>query len=91
LPQDNLPARVLTDNVERVFTDIDANNDNSGIDLLGHDVLLIFGAPCQPPSLAGQEHGRTISLPDMRRVTDIIAALEWKPERRQYHITPAVS
>jgi hypothetical protein len=27
-------------------------------------VLLVFGAPCQLPSLAGQEHGRTIPLPD---------------------------
>jgi hypothetical protein len=65
LPQDNLPACVLTDNVEGVFTDIDANNDNSGVDLLGHDVLLVFGAPCQLPSLARQEHGRTIPLADL--------------------------
>jgi hypothetical protein len=27
-------------------------------------VLLVFGAPCQLPSLAGQEHGRTIPLAD---------------------------
>jgi hypothetical protein len=27
-------------------------------------VLLVFGAPCQLPSLAGQEHGRTIPLTD---------------------------
>jgi hypothetical protein len=61
LPQDN-PARVLTDNVEGVFTDIDTNNGSSSIDLLGHDVLLVFGAPYQLPSLAGREHGRTIPL-----------------------------
>jgi hypothetical protein len=65
LPQDNLPARVLTDNVEGVFTDIDTNNGSSSIDLLGHDVLLVFGAPCQLPSLAGREHGRTIPLADI--------------------------
>jgi len=29
-------------------------------------VLLVFGAPCQLPSLAGQEHGRTIPLTDLR-------------------------
>jgi hypothetical protein len=29
-------------------------------------VLLVFGAPCQLRSLAGQEHGRTIPLTDMR-------------------------
>jgi hypothetical protein len=28
-------------------------------------VLLVFGAPCQLQSLAGQEHGRTIPLTDM--------------------------
>ena len=28
-------------------------------------MLLVFGAPCQLPSLAGQEHGRTIPLTDM--------------------------
>jgi len=26
------------------------------------DVLLVFGAPCQLPLLAGPEHGRTIPL-----------------------------
>jgi len=30
-------------------------------------VLLVFGAPCQLRLLAGQEHGRTIPLADMRR------------------------
>jgi hypothetical protein len=33
--------------------------------LLGHGVLLVFGAPCQLPLLAGQEHGRTIPLPEV--------------------------
>jgi len=28
-------------------------------------VLLVFGAPCQLRLLAGQEHGRTIPLPDL--------------------------
>jgi hypothetical protein len=67
LPQNNLSAAVLTNNVERVLTDIDADNGNPGVDLLRHDVLLVFGAPCQLQSLAGQEHGRTIPLPDMNR------------------------
>jgi hypothetical protein len=51
--------------VEGVFTDIDANNGNLGVDLLRHDVLLVFGAPCQLQSLPGQEHGRTIPLAEM--------------------------
>jgi len=29
-------------------------------------VLLVFGAPCQLRLLAGQEHGRTIPLADVR-------------------------
>ena len=33
--------------------------------LLRHGVLLVFGAPCQLQSLAGQEHGRTIPLADI--------------------------
>jgi hypothetical protein len=28
-------------------------------------VLLVFGAPCQLRSLAGQEHGRTIPLAEV--------------------------
>ena len=35
-----------------------------GIGLLGHGVLLVFGAPCQLQLLVGQEHGRTIPLAD---------------------------
>jgi hypothetical protein len=35
------------------------------IPAFGHSVLLVFGAPCQLRSLAGQEHGRTIPLTDI--------------------------
>jgi hypothetical protein len=51
----------LTKNVERVLTDIDASDRNSGIGLKGHGVLLVFGDTGQLQSLAGQ-HGRTIPL-----------------------------
>src|SRR6202043_1059116 len=34
-------------------------------------VLLVFGAPCQLRSLAGQEHGRTIPLADLRTMEAI--------------------
>jgi hypothetical protein len=50
--------------VERVLADIDADHGDRGIGCLGHGVLLVFGAPCQLRLLAGQEHGRTIPLPD---------------------------
>ena len=39
--------------------------------VLRHGVLLVFGAPCQPQSLAGQEHGRTIPLCDINRFTSL--------------------
>ena len=35
------------------------------VEILRHGVLLVFGAPCQLQSLAGQEHGRTIPLADI--------------------------
>jgi hypothetical protein len=34
------------------------------------DFQLVFSAPCQLPSLAGQEHGRTIPLCDISRIFD---------------------
>ena len=34
-------------------------------EILRHGVLLVVGAPCQPRTLAGQEHGRTIPLGDI--------------------------
>jgi hypothetical protein len=34
--------------------------------LLRHGVLLVYGAPCQLPSLAGHEHGQTIPLPEVK-------------------------
>jgi hypothetical protein len=51
--------------MERVLPDIDAHYGDRRADLLGHGVLLGFGAPSQLPLLAGQEHGRTIPLPDV--------------------------
>jgi hypothetical protein len=58
-------ARIVAHDVERVFADIDADHGDRGIGCLRHGVLLVFGAPL-PASLAGgQEHGRTIPLPDV--------------------------
>src|SRR6266511_6485357 len=37
------------------------------------NVLLVFGAPCQLLSLAGPEHGPTISLVDIERLKSRIA------------------
>jgi hypothetical protein len=51
--------------VERVLTDIDADYGDCGIEFLRHGVLLVFGAPGQLKTLAGQEHGRTIPLADI--------------------------
>jgi hypothetical protein len=60
LPQRNCAWLIQADNVERVLADIDADHGDRGVELLRHGVLLVFGAPCQLTSLAGQEHGRTI-------------------------------
>jgi hypothetical protein len=44
---------------------------------LRHDVLLVFGAPCQHKTLAGQEHGRTIPLSDMEALPGTMASLQF--------------
>ena len=51
------------DDVERVLTDIDADYSNRNLCCRNHGVLLVL-APLAGLSLAGQEHGRTIPLPD---------------------------
>jgi hypothetical protein len=52
-----------------VLADINADHSGDrGIELAGHGVLLVFGAPCQLRLLAGQEHGRTIPLADRSHV-----------------------
>jgi len=48
--------------VERVLADINSDNGNRAVEVLRHGVLLVFGAPCRPQLLTGQEHGRTIPL-----------------------------
>src|SRR5580698_512768 len=64
LPQHDGAARIVADYVERVFADIDANHGDCAFELLGHGVLLVFGAPSQHSMLVGREHGRTIPLTD---------------------------
>jgi hypothetical protein len=58
-------ARIVAHDVGRVLADIDADHGDRGIGGLRHGVLLVFGAPCQLRLLAGQEHGRTIPLPEI--------------------------
>src|SRR5262249_44916895 len=65
LPQDNGSALIEAYDMERVLPDIDAHYADRRADLLGHGVLLGFGAPSQLRLLAGQEHGRTIPLADI--------------------------
>jgi hypothetical protein len=60
LTQCDCTAFIETNNMERVLADIDADCGNRSAEILRHGVLLVFGAPCQHRSLAGQEHGRTI-------------------------------
>ncbi|WP_459632337.1 hypothetical protein, partial [Bradyrhizobium diazoefficiens] len=49
--------------------DIDADHGDRGTGCLGHGVLLVL-APLASLSLAGQEHGRTIPLADLRRCAE---------------------
>jgi hypothetical protein len=39
---------------------------NRAVEVLGHGVLLCLWSPLPDSSLAGQEHGRTIPLGDMK-------------------------
>jgi hypothetical protein len=55
--------------VERVLADIDANHGDGCVEFLRHGVLLVLVAPCQHYSLAGQEHGRTIPLSDIAKMS----------------------
>jgi hypothetical protein len=61
LSQFNCTALIQTYDVERVLANIEADDGNRAIEILIHGVL----APGQLRSLAGQEHGRTISFADM--------------------------
>jgi DNA recombination protein RmuC len=65
LTQRDCAAFIKTNDMERVLADIDADYGNRSVEILRHGVLLVFGAPCQLRSLAGQEHGRTIPLAEM--------------------------
>ena len=65
LTKHNGTAPIQADDVKRVLADIDADHSDRSIKIPGHGVLLVFGAPGQLQSLAGQEHGRTIPLPEV--------------------------
>jgi hypothetical protein len=52
--------------VERVLANIDADHGDCAVALLRHGVLLVFAALGQLLSLAGREHGRTISLTEVQ-------------------------
>ncbi len=62
LTKHNGTAPIQADDVKRVLADIDADHSDRSTKIPGHGVLLVFGAPGQLQSLAGQEHGRTIPL-----------------------------
>jgi hypothetical protein len=86
--QHDRAALIVAHDVERVLTDIDADYGDCGIEFLRHGVLLVFGAPGQLKTLAGQEHGRTIPLdgvigrPAFRSLEILGAALQADGETR---------
>jgi hypothetical protein len=55
----------MADDVERVLADVDADHGDLGACCLGHGRAPVDAAPVQRQPLAGQEHGRTIPLPDI--------------------------
>lgn len=63
-------TRIQTYKMERVLANIDTDHGDRTPMILRHDVLLVFDAPCQLQSLAGQEHGRTIPLGDIETLGD---------------------
>jgi len=65
LPQHDRTTLVMADDVERVLADIDADNGDHAVLILGHGVLHRMAAPRQRAPLVGQEHGRTIPLSDI--------------------------
>jgi hypothetical protein len=58
-------ALIEADDVERVFTDIDADYGYCDLGCRRHGVLLVW-ASLANLALAGQEHGRTILLAVIR-------------------------
>jgi hypothetical protein len=63
--QHDRAALIVAHDVERVLTDIDADYGDCGIEFLRHGVLLVFGAPGQLKTLAGQERGWAIPLTEV--------------------------
>src|SRR5208337_15834 len=53
LPQHDGTALIVADNMERVLADIDADHGDCALELLGHGVLLVSGAPSQHPTVGG--------------------------------------
>jgi hypothetical protein len=47
LAQHNAAALIQTDDVERGLADIDTDYGDRAVEIVGHAVLLVFGAPCQ--------------------------------------------
>jgi FAD dependent oxidoreductase len=68
LTQHDRTAAIEADDVERVLANIDTDYSDGVVEIVRHSVLLVPGAPCQLQSLAGQEHGRTIPLAELRLV-----------------------
>ena len=74
LPQHDGATLIVAYDVERVLADIDADYSDCSVELLGHGVLLVFGAPWQLTA-AGQEHGRTIPLASFAATQPFLVAI----------------
>src|SRR5262249_21701036 len=50
-------------------TDINADHGNCAVEVLGHGVLLVFGAPCQIRRWRGRSTARSIPLPGITHLS----------------------
>src|ERR1700721_4012033 len=80
LTQHDCTTAIEADDVEGVLADIDTNYGYCVFEIVGHSVLLVFGAPCQLRSLTGQEHGRTIPFPDVEARDGALVGVDCKRE-----------
>ena len=72
LTEHHCTTAIEADDVEGVLAHINTDYGYCVVEIVGHSVLR-SGAPCQLRSLTGQEHGRTIPLPDVRVATYVMA------------------
>ena len=60
LSQHNAAALIQTYDLERVLADIETDNGDRAVEIVGYAVLLVLGAPCQIRGWQGRSTARLI-------------------------------